>query len=176
MKWDLPEEVVGILDLAEKAPLAPREKRGAASVLDRKEIEAILPHRAPFLFVDCVSLLDLQGGIIATRYALSQASAVLAGHFPNHPVWPGTLQVEAIAQAGGLLYLKQAGPPAVQRVTLTRILTARFIRPVLPGTDLEIIARVLDDGLFFTAVGQCLQDELVCSVAAMTSLKGDANK
>jgi len=169
MKWDLPQTVAELLELMIKAPLVPAQERGA-TILDLASIEAILPHRDPFLFVDRVTLLDLERGLIGTRYSLSQSSAVLAGHFPNHPVWPGVLQVEAVAQAGGLYHLKQTGAPPAPSATLTHILAARFMQPVLPGPDLEVVARVLEDGLFVMIVGQCLQNDTVCSVAALRAL------
>src|SRR5262249_10837202 len=109
-------------------------------------------------------------GLIAARYDLGRARDVLAGHFPAYPVWPGVLQVEAVGQAGIVLNLRRAGEAAPPNVALTHVLGARFMRPVLPGGDVEILARVLEDGLFFTIVGQCLRDGAICSVAAVSGL------
>ena len=115
--------------------------------------------------------IDFEEGIIAARHDLSRAQDVLAGHFPNHPVWPGVLQVEAIGQAGIFLVLKREGVVEPLHVILTHILGARFIRPILPGGEVEIQAKVLDDdGLLFTVAGQCIQGGEVCSVAALTNL------
>jgi 3-hydroxyacyl-[acyl-carrier-protein] dehydratase len=170
MIWDLPEGIAEILSQAAKGPLIPREQRDRAVVLDRAAIEALLPYRDPFLLVDRVTHIDLDGGLIAARYDLARAAGVFAGHFPRHPVWPGVLQVEAIGQAGGILYLRLQKSAGIERVALTRILGARFLRPVRPGGDVELVSRVLEDGLFVTVVGQCLQNDSVCSVAALTAL------
>ncbi len=166
----IPDEVAAALKRAEKEPLLPPAERGAATLLDRAAVMALLPHRDPFLLVDRVTALDLERGVIAARYDLGRAAPVLAGHFPGQPVWPGVLQVEAIGQAGIVLHLWRSGEGAPPSVALTHVLGARFLRPVLPGGDVEVLARVLEDGLFFTVVGQCLRDGEICSVAAVSGL------
>ncbi len=173
MTWTMSEEIAQALSGAAKEPLVALAGRGGESILDRKGVEAILPHRDPFLFVDRVAMLDLEAGIIAAYYDLSRAQDVFAGHFPNHPIWPGVLQVEAIAQAGIILYLKQIGAPRPPNVSLTHIAGARFLRPIAPDGELGILARVFEDGLFFTVVGQCLLEGNVCSVATVSGLTGD---
>jgi 3-hydroxymyristoyl/3-hydroxydecanoyl-(acyl carrier protein) dehydratase len=133
-------------------------------------VEAILPYRDPFLLVDRVTWLDLDAGLIVARYDLARAAAVFAGHFPRYPVWPGVLQVEAIGQTGGLLYAIQTHERDRASFALTRIAGARFSRPVTPPGDVEIVARVLDEGLLVNVIGQCLQDGAICSAAAVTFL------
>jgi 3-hydroxymyristoyl/3-hydroxydecanoyl-(acyl carrier protein) dehydratase len=168
MSWAISEEIAMIFRAAEKEPLMPFAHRDRAPILDRSAIEAVLPHRAPFLFVDRVTALDLDRGLIAARYDLAQAKDVFAGHFPNRPIWPGVLQIEAIGQAGCLLYLKRVEASGHIGVTVTHILGARFIRPITPGGDMEVLAHGREDGLFFTIVGQCLQNGVICSIAAVT--------
>lgn len=173
MNWNPPAEVLEIMNRALKTPLVPREERAAADgrapVLDRSGIEGVLPHRDPFLLVDRVTLLDVDRNLIVGRYDLARAAAVLSGHFPGHPVWPGALQVEAITQAGTILALKRADVPASESFALVRTL-ARFLRPIVPGADVEIICTVAEDGLLGTMVGQCLQHGALCSVAAVTGM------
>jgi len=170
MSWDHSGEAAELLRRAAKEPLVPHGERRRGPFLDRAAIQTRLPHRDPFLFVDEVTRLDLERGIVVARYDLNRAAAVLAGHFPQRPVWPGVLQVEAIAQAGAILHLAQAQEPALADMALTHILGARFVRAVTPGDDLEIIAQVLADGLLVTIVGQCLQYDAVCSAAAVAIL------
>jgi 3-hydroxyacyl-[acyl-carrier-protein] dehydratase len=163
-------EAAAILRRAEKEPLLDAAARAAGPERDRAAVEGLLPHRDPFLLIDRVTAIDLDQGKIAARYDLGRAAEVLAGHFPGHPVWPGVLQVEAIGQAGIILHLEREGAGGVDDVALTHIRGARFLRPVTPGEDVEVVAQVLPDGLFFTIIGQCLQRGEICSVAAVSGL------
>ena len=167
MLLELSADLELVLQEAEKKPLLAQSIRQGRASLDRQAIQEILPHRGLFLLLDQAQIFDPGTGIVVARYALSRAQDIFAGHFPFRPVWPGVLQVEAIAQAGILLYVKMTNATDVTNLAMTHILQARFIRPVTPGGDVEIIARVFEDGLFFTIVGQCLQNDRVCSVAAL---------
>jgi 3-hydroxyacyl-[acyl-carrier-protein] dehydratase len=68
---------------------------------DSDALIALLPHRHPFLFVDAVDEID-PGGSVAARYRVRGDEAFLAGHFPDNPVFPGVIQVEALAQTGAI--------------------------------------------------------------------------
>jgi 3-hydroxyacyl-[acyl-carrier-protein] dehydratase len=161
--------VAALLRTAEKERLVPAG--GVSPLLDRAGIEALVPHRGEALLLDRVTALDPVCGTVVARYDLSRAAALLAGHFPGHPAWPGACQVEAIGQAGLVFVLRTAPPDElVAAVSLTGILGARFLRPVRPPADVEIVARVMEDGLFRIVVGQCLVDGEICSVAALTGL------
>jgi hypothetical protein len=84
------------------------------------------------------------------------------------------LQLEAIGQAGlCLLRLLEPPPPGEEApvLALTDILAGRYLRPVVPDGDVEIVARAMRDGLFAIVVGQCLQDGLVCSAAAVRGIE-----
>ena len=167
MTWSIPDDVAAVLRKAEKHRLAP--PADGRAVLDRAGIEALVPHRGEALLLDRVTAIDAARGIVVARYDLGRAGGVLAGHFPDHPVWPGTAQVEAIGQAGLVLVRATAPPgPAVAEVSLARILGARLVRAVRPPADVEIVARVMEDGLFTVVVGQCLVDGEICSVAALS--------
>lgn len=169
MRGPFPDEAAALLRTAEKGRLAPA---GATPpLMDRAGIEALVPHRGEALLLDRVTALDPVGGTVVARYDLGRAEALLAGHFPGHPVWPGACQVEAIGQAG-LVFVLATAPPEepVKAVSLTGILGARFLRPVRPPADVEIVARVMEDGLFRIVVGQCLVDGEVCSVAALSGI------
>lgn len=172
----MPEEAAAIFRAAVKEPIAPTlgGARERAALLDRAAVEALLPHRDPFLLVDEVTFVDLDARLIAGRYDLARASDVLAGHFPGRPLWPGVLQLEAVGQAGLILSRLRSTAEDEEHgsglVTLTDVLGARFARPVMPGGHVDLIARSVDDGLFTIIVGQCLQGGAVCSVAAIRGI------
>ena len=167
MTWSIPDEVVSVLRSAEKHRLAPATD--GAPVLDRAGIEALVPHRGDALLLDRVTALDAVRGTVVARYDLGRAASMLAGHVPDRPVWPGTAQVEAIGQAGLVFVRATAAPgPAVSEVSLARILGARLMHAVRPPADVEIVARVMEDGLFMVVVGQCLVDGRIASVAALS--------
>jgi 3-hydroxyacyl-[acyl-carrier-protein] dehydratase len=71
---------------------------------DSDDLVALLPHRAPFLFIDAVDAFD-PGSSITARYRVTGDEAFLAGHFPGNPVFPGVIQLEAMAQAGAIAVL-----------------------------------------------------------------------
>jgi beta-hydroxyacyl-ACP dehydratase FabZ len=105
--------------------------------LDTRAIEAILPHRAPFLMIDHVELVDADR--IVARKTVGADEPMLQGHFPGNPVMPGVLIVEALAQAGALLAARQSSfDPASQVMYLMTIDRAKFRKPVLPGDVLRL--------------------------------------
>jgi 3-hydroxyacyl-[acyl-carrier-protein] dehydratase len=169
VSWSIPQEVEAVLRSAQKERLAA--PADGAVILDRSAIEALVPHRGDALLLDRVTALDAMRGTVVARYDLVRAAGILAGHFPGYPVWPGVSQVEAIGQAGLLFVRATAGPGEdVHEARLTRILGARLMRAVRPPADVEIVARVMEDGLFRIVVGQCLVDGQVCSVAGLSGL------
>jgi 3-hydroxyacyl-[acyl-carrier-protein] dehydratase len=163
------DEIAALFRHAEKNPLV--DDRPTATVLDRAGIEELLPHRDPFLLVDRVTMMDGERGIVVARYDLARAQETFAGHFPGRPVYPGALQIETVGQAGIVIDGVRKG--AVRNFSMTHVLAARFIRPVTPDGEIEVIAQIFDDGLFGTMVGQVLHGAKICSVAAMSGLRGE---
>jgi len=105
--------------------------------LDIAEIKKLLPHRFPFLLVDRV--LEIQSGVSLRGYKnVSANEEFFQGHFPDHPVMPGVLVVEALAQAAALLALKSMDVTGGQAIYLVAIDNARFRRPVVPGDRLDL--------------------------------------
>jgi len=77
-------------------------------LMDVVEIQEILPHRYPFLLVDRVNTLDKGENIVAFKN-VSISEPVFEGHFPGHPIYPGVMILEGLAQAGGLLAFQSMG-------------------------------------------------------------------
>lgn len=108
--------------------------------LDIGQIEAILPHRYPFLMVDRVS--DHEPGSWARGYkCVSANESYFAGHFPEQKVMPGALIIEALAQMGAIAIL--SAPEDRGKLALfSGIRQARFLRPVVPGDVLTLDCRI----------------------------------
>lgn len=110
----------------------------------------LLPHRPPFLLLDRLLRRGAENTLLASR-RVDPADPVFAGHFPDRPLYPGVLQVEAIAQAGvcqwRLLTGHESGhkEPGAPRIVATRVHHALFLAPIGPGADLLIEAEVIED-------------------------------
>ncbi len=109
--------------------------------LDIQDILRILPHRFPFLLIDRVVDLTRKQRIVAIKNVTIN-EPFFAGHFPNLPIMPGVLIVEAIAQAGGALLLTEIEDRHKKLMVFTGIERARFRRPVVPGDQLRIEVEV----------------------------------
>src|SRR5439155_17172435 len=107
------------------------------TTLDINEICRILPHRFPFLLIDRVIDLKRKERIVAIKNVTIN-EPFFAGHFPNLPIMPGVLIVEAIAQAGGGLLLTEIPDREQRLMVFTGIEKARFRRPVVPGDQLRL--------------------------------------
>jgi 3-hydroxyacyl-[acyl-carrier-protein] dehydratase len=113
----------------------------AKTALDINDILQILPHRFPFLLIDRVIELTRKERIVALKNVTIN-EPFFAGHFPNMPIMPGVLIVEAIAQAGGALLLTEIEDRHEKLMVFTGIERARFRRPVVPGDQLRIEVEV----------------------------------
>ena len=110
--------------------------------LDINQIQAILPHRYPFLLIDRVLEIERKKKIIALKN-VSINEPFFCGHFPNFPIMPGVLIVEAMAQAGGALLLTEVEDRHGKLIVFTGIEKARFRRPVVPGDQLRLEVEML---------------------------------
>ena len=105
-------------------------------ILDLNEIRRILPHRYPMLLVD--RIVELEPERIVGIKNVTVNEPFFVGHFPDYPVMPGVLIVEAMAQTAGVLVLKSIEDRASKLVLLVSIEYAKFRRPVLPGDQLRM--------------------------------------
>jgi len=105
--------------------------------LDINQIQAILPHRYPFLLIDRILEHERKKRIVAIKNVTIN-EPFFAGHFPGYPVMPGVLIVEAMAQAGGIVLLTEVEDRSNKLILFTGIEKARFRRPVVPGDQMRI--------------------------------------
>ena len=113
------------------------------TTLSIQEIMAILPHRYPFLLIDRVIEMEPRTRIVAIKNVTINEPH-FTGHFPDFPVMPGVLMVEAIAQTGGALLLTEIPDRASKLMVFTGIESARFRRMVTPGDQLRIEVKVIN--------------------------------
>lgn len=121
------------------AALPASSEEGA--LLDRAGLEAVLPHRDPFLMLD--SVLEIGEGEIVARKRVRPDEPCFAGHFPGDPIFPGVLQIEAMAQAMAALMTLSNPEFRGRRPLFLGVDGCRFRRPVRPGDDLRVHAKIL---------------------------------
>ena len=109
--------------------------------LDLAAIKAAIPHRYPFLLIDRVDILEEDKKAVGTK-CVTNNEPFFPGHFPNHPVMPGVLIIEAMAQAGGILAFKSF-PQKKGQVFFIGIDNARFRKPVIPGDQLQLVVELV---------------------------------
>lgn len=138
--------------------------------MDTDEIRTYLPHRYPFLLVDRVVELNLGESIVAYKN-LSINEEFFKGHFPEKPVFPGVLLVEAMAQAAGILGFKsQNKTPADGSIYyFVGADNLRFKRPCIPGDRVMLYASILGDrrGIWKFAVRSEVDGELASSATIL---------
>ncbi len=118
----------------EKRNVAPVVDLSKPPVMDVNQIMKILPHRPPFLLVD--KILEISDKHIIGLKNITINEEFFNGHFPERPIMPGVLQIEAMAQAGGVLILNTVSDPENYLTFFAKIENAKFKYPVVPGDTL----------------------------------------
>jgi beta-hydroxyacyl-ACP dehydratase FabZ len=115
------------------------------TLLDARAIQELLPHRYPFLLVDRIVELVPKERIVGLKQVTIN-EPFFQGHFPGAPVMPGVLVVEAMAQVGAILALREIADREQKLVLFTGIESARFRQPVVPGDTLVLEVTALRIG------------------------------
>lgn len=142
--------------------------------LDVPAIQALLPHRYPFLLVDRVVEFEAHKRILAYKNVTANEN-FFNGHFPGNPVMPGVLVVEALAQAGGLLtqLSHQAGTEG-KLFYLVKIDGAKFSRMVVPGDRLELevtLKRVIRNMAMYSGIARVDGEQAACAEILCAEVK-----
>ena len=145
--------------------------------MDVVEIQEILPHRYPFLLVDRVNSLEKGGNVVAFKN-VSISEPVFEGHFPGHPIYPGVMILEGLAQAGGLLAFQSMNltkeEAAAKVVYFMSIDKAKFRKPVRPGDRLEYRVSVIKQkGAIWMLDGKAYVDDQLVAEAELKAMVVD---
>ena len=143
-------------------------------MLDVVEIQKILPHRYPFLLVDKVTSMNEGVDIVAYKN-VSISEPVFEGHFPGHPIYPGVMILEGMAQAGGILAFKSGGYTEEQMkdkvMYFMSIDGAKFRNPVKPGDRLEYRVEVVKHRKTLVVLGaKAFVDDLLVAEAELKAM------
>ena len=125
-----------------EVPAEKTLKTMSEPIMNIGQIMALLPHRYPFLLIDRVLEIERKQRIIAYKN-VTVNEPFFQGHFPDFPIMPGVLIIEAIAQAGGCLLLTEFPDRAERLMLFTGNENARFRRPVVPGDQLRFEVTVV---------------------------------
>ncbi len=143
--------------------------------LDAAGIQKLLPHRYPFLLVDRVVELEPFKRVLAYK-SVTINEPFFQGHFPGHPVMPGVLVIEALAQTGGLLSQLSHGTSAEGRLFyLVKIDNAKFSKMVVPGDRLELevtLKRTIRNMALYLGVARVDGEQAVCAEILCAEVKG----
>lgn len=138
--------------------------------LDITEIMAILPHRYPFLLIDRVIEMERKQRIVAIKNVTANEPQ-FTGHFPDFPIMPAVMTVEAMAQAGGALLLTEVPDRESKLMVFTGIDKASFRRQIVPGDQVRIEVTVLNwRSRAVKLQGVCTVDGVVAAEAVITCM------
>ena len=143
-------------------------------MLDIMQIQEILPHRYPMLLVDRITDMDLKQSIKGFKN-VSISEPAFQGHFPGHPIYPGVLILEGMAQCGGVLALKSSDLTDEEMknkvIYFMSIDNAKFRTPVRPGDRLDYVLEVIKmKSTLMVLKGQAFVDGKICAEAEFKAM------
>ncbi len=144
--------------------------------MDILEIQALIPHRYPFLLIDRIIEIEPLKRIVAIKN-VTMNEPFFQGHFPGVPVMPGVLIIEAMAQAGAVLLFKEVPDRENKLMYFAAIEEARFRKPVTPGDQLRLEIEVIKYRSGYGKLsGKAYVDGVVVCEAIVTSVTTDKPK
>jgi 3-hydroxyacyl-[acyl-carrier-protein] dehydratase len=137
-------------------------------MMERAEIEKVIPHRTPFLWIDRVE--ELEPGIrCAAVKRIDPAEPAFGGHFPGRPILPGIFLIEAVAQTAGVMLGTTAPPEPGGTPLLAAVNRFKFLHPVLPGQELRIVTtRLTGAGKMACIEGKVTVNGVMVAVGELT--------
>ena len=139
-------------------------------IINQEEIKDLIPHRHPFLFVDKCQIIDPGKKGISEKY-FSENEYFFQGHFPNNPIVPGVIIVEAMAQTAGIVVSHQFRAEKDKSVLFMSVNKAKFRKPILPNDnvifEVKFLNKVRDVYKFY---GTCLKNEIKVSEAEFSAM------
>ncbi|MFN8209295.1 MAG: bifunctional UDP-3-O-[3-hydroxymyristoyl] N-acetylglucosamine deacetylase/3-hydroxyacyl-ACP dehydratase [Bacteroidales bacterium] len=155
-----------------KKPSAPVIDLNKKPLMDVQEIQKLLPHRPPFLLVD--KIYECTESTVVGVKNVTMNEPFFVGHFPGNPIMPGVLQVEAMAQCGGVLALKQVPDPENYLTYFLKLETVKFKRMVVPGDTIVFRLELVEPirrGLVHMAGKAFVGDNLVMEADMMALIE-----
>jgi 3-hydroxyacyl-[acyl-carrier-protein] dehydratase len=138
----------------------------------KEEIKKLIPHRDPFLLIDKIDRIDLKEKAISGKRYINPDEPLFKGHFPDYPIYPGVLQLEFVGQLA-IAYYSLAKNNSIEiiddnsklGVRALKVLHALFQHEVLPGDEVQILAKVLEEDEYkFRGIGQIIKDDKICTI------------
>jgi 3-hydroxyacyl-[acyl-carrier-protein] dehydratase len=125
-------------------------------VIERGEIETLIPHRSPFLWIDRVEELEPGVRCVAVKF-VDAANPIFSGHFPAKPILPGVVLIEVVAQTAGVMLGSVAAQMADMSARGVALLAAvnrfKFLKPVTPGQELRVETKKLTEAGQLACIG-----------------------
>ncbi len=121
-------------------------------MIQRSEIEKMIPHRAPFLFIDRVEVLEPGVRCVAWMW-MEPVEAIFAAHFPGRPILPGVLMIEAVAQTAAIMMSATTPHGAVGETLLAAVNRFKFLKPVSQGQQVCIETTKLTEAGTMSCIG-----------------------
>lgn len=150
------------------------ETANALQSLDILKLLQLLPHRYPFLLIDKIIDIDADNSAIGIKN-VTMNEPHFTGHFPGHPVMPGVLIIEAMAQTAGAICLNSLGKDTPSIVYFMTIDNAKFRKPVVPGDRLELhVRKVKRRGAIWRFACEAKVDGALVAEAEISAILADS--